>query len=105
MAGIRQLRQANELTAYLGGAGGKRGTTPRRPGPRKDSGPVRRRVQKRVDNELDEVKDVESLAAAYLETSLQNWALTPSELNNIRVVHSDGEMSTAEKKMRQKFKK
>ncbi len=101
-AAIQQLREANQLLGYLGVREGKRQI------PNLGGRPLRLKPKKKpvaVDRSLEEISDVEALAAKYLETSLQDWEISASELRGIRVVRHEGEMSAAEKKMRQKFKR
>ena len=105
ITGIRQLRQANELAAYLGA----REQNFEIPGPSSNSikqqldpsKSTQERVQDLVGSDEEE-GDVETLASAYLETALEDWEMTPSELDDIQVVDVEGEMSAAEKKMRNK---
>jgi CRP-like cAMP-binding protein len=120
-AGIRQLRQANELIGYLGVREGKRAipTLGGRMLRVQAKGRAKKQAKKqektntkpeapsrpKLDPALEEISDVEALAAVYLETALQDWDVAASELKGIRVVHHDGQMSAAEKKLRQKFKK
>ena len=96
IAGIRQLRQANEMAAYLG-AREEKGVFSRpisrrhkleREAP---SGSMEERLQQMVGQSLEENTDVEALASAYLETALQDWEVTPSELNRIQIIPVDEE--------------
>ncbi len=110
VAGIRQLRQANAMITYLD----SRQTLDRgfaaRPSSQKVVQQFRRSdgsdydIEEIIDGDVDEQDDLETLASAYLETALEDWDLSPSELNNIRVERGAGQMSAAEKKMREKNK-
>ncbi|MBA2662539.1 MAG: cyclic nucleotide-binding domain-containing protein [Bradymonadaceae bacterium] len=80
ISGIRQLRLANAMLAFL----------------------IERGVQTpsalaaqmpEVDAQHDELG---ALAQAYLQTALGEWNVTPSELKNIRVAKLDGMISQAE---------
>ncbi|RDV38015.1 cyclic nucleotide-binding domain-containing protein [Bradymonadaceae bacterium TMQ3] len=86
IAGIQQLRMANALVGYLDG----------RETRREIPDIARRIVRKEVAETLEEADDVEAIAAAYLQTTLQNWDISPSELERVRVVKSEGVMSAAE---------
>ena len=102
-AGIRQLRLANDMASHLGTRGRQRA-----------SEAVKRRIQQQADpgeavdspigddepELFDDDDDVESLASAYLQTALENWDVTPSEIDGVKVAKADGEMSSLEKKMR-----
>ncbi|MFU8802268.1 MAG: cyclic nucleotide-binding domain-containing protein [Bradymonadaceae bacterium] len=93
-AGIRQLRQANEMLSYMAQRELAK-TNPRIPIPEELVFPS-------VDFEGDDTEDIESLAAAYLETALQNWDVTPSEIKNIRVMTPSGQLTQAEINARNK---
>ncbi|WP_230467691.1 cyclic nucleotide-binding domain-containing protein [Lujinxingia vulgaris] len=86
IAGIQQLRMANDLVGYLDGREAKR----------QIPDIARRIVRKEVADTIDEADEVEAIAAAYLQTTLQNWDISPSELKRVRVVKSEGVMSAAE---------
>lgn len=107
IAGIRQLRLANEMAAYLGARerrhdlpGPKKRQIDRTPDPDES---VDERVRELVEEPVDEDEEIESLASAYLQTALEDWDVTPSELSNIQIVEADGEMSAEEKKIREKL--
>lgn len=106
IAGVRQLRQANAMAAYLGAREEKgKFHRPLSSGRHKQpplSQSVGERLKEAVDPKLQESDDIEALASAYLNTALEDWDLTPSELDKIEVITGDGEMSAAEKKARNK---
>lgn len=96
ITGIRQLRQANEMAAYLGAREEKGAFT--RPISRRHklerktpSGSVEERLQQMVGTGLEEGTDIEALASAFLETALQDWEVTPSELEGIEIIPVDEE--------------
>lgn len=107
ITGIRQLRQANQMAAYLGTREEKDGfVRPLSSGRHKQPSAkesVEARLREMIDSDGDESEDIEVLASAYLQTALEDWDLTPSELDKIEAVRPDGEMSAAEKKMRDKY--
>ena len=95
ISGIRQLRRANEVAAYLG-ARPQRQQLPmgQQQGLESsyDSGDsVEERIRRLRQSEVDEAEEVESLANAYLQTALEDWDVTPSELSNIEIVEVEEE--------------
>lgn len=105
ITGIRQLRQANEMAAYMG-AREEKGQFPRALSGAKVRAPggdsAREQLLEAVDLELEEESDIEVLASAFLETTLEQWDMTPSELDKIEVVTPEGLVSAAEAKLRNK---
>lgn len=91
IAGIQQLRQANEMAAYLGA----REKRLELPGPTSDvldgdtepDESIEERIERMIDPEVEE-REIASLASAYLETAMEDWELTPSKLDDIEVVKS-----------------
>ncbi len=108
ITGIRQLRQANAMVTYLDSRKTLDRSFRARPSSQKVVQSLRREdgsdyaIEEILD--ADEGEDVERLASAYLETALEDWDVSPSELKNIRVERAAGQMSAMEKKMRDKNK-
>ncbi|WP_158542286.1 cyclic nucleotide-binding domain-containing protein [Lujinxingia litoralis] len=92
LSGIRQLRMANQMVGYLEGREEKRVIPDL----------ACWRVREVVGEGMDGGDDVEAIAAAYLQTSLQNWDMSPSELQRVRVVKAEGVMTPAELRARLK---
>lgn len=97
ISGIRQLRRANDVAAYLG-ARPQRQQLPMDGQQPVDGGDesgdsVEERIRTLAEDSGAESEDVESLANAYLQTALEDWDVTPSELSNIEVVEVDDDES------------
>jgi CRP-like cAMP-binding protein len=100
VAGIRQLRMANERLSDLLK---KAASAPKTPQPRASKKQGQKSIIERYDapaTPQDDDMDHETVALAYMQTALKEWGMTMEEIDQVRVKHPAGVMSAAEIKAR-----